>query len=317
MYIQFLTCNQNLGTCCSDYALASFLDVARRIVELIQLIAPILLLVMAAIQLIRLLVNPELKNGLKGLTKKFIAAAIVFFVPVFLDAGMSILPTDISIGACWQSAKSVRELSKATPQKYAALSDQKASTMIPNPDDYEEGVPSSTTGGGDGTVHATGAGAERIVNVALGELGNHEKDHSHHKYETFNNLSDDTPWCAAFVTWCAGAAGFLDQGIFPRFVGCSTGFREFKKLGADIHLANTGYTPQAGDIIFFSWKGTSELNHVGIVLSADASNVYTIEGNTKCEGEAIPLCEGSDGVSKKTRARNRTIYAYVTPHYGS
>ena len=310
--IQFLACNSDLGTCCSDYALASFLDVSRRIVEFIQMIAPILLLIMATIQLVQLMVNPDVKDGRKKLYHKFQAAAIIFFVPIIVNAFINLLPVDFTLSACWKTAKTMRELSKATPQKYIALSDQKASTLIQNPDDYESGNPS-----GVGSIGDAGDGALRIIKVALAELGNHEKDRSHHKYEVYNKLSDDTPWCAAFVTWCAGEAGYLDKGIFPRFVGCSNGYREFKKLGADIHLARSGYTPQAGDIIFFSWKGTSELNHVGIVLSADSENVYTIEGNTKCEGETVSLCEGTDGVSKKTRPRNSTIYAYVTPHYTS
>ena len=94
-----------------------------------------------------------------------------------------------------------------------------------------------------------------MINVALGELGNHEGDKSHNKYEAFTGMDDSQPWCAAFVTWVAGAAGYLKEGMFPRYVGCTTGLRLFKtKTNADVHYANTGYTPQPGDIIFFSWK---------------------------------------------------------------
>lgn len=316
MYIQFLNCSTNLGTCCSDYALANFLDLSRRIIELLQLIAPILLLVMASIQLIRLVVNPELKNGLKGLTNKFIAAAVIFFVPIIVNAAIGMLPVEYSLNACWQTAKTMRELSKATPQRYAALSNKKPSSIIPKPEDYESGDPSSD-GGGSGSSNTSGTGGGKIVNVALGEIGNHESDHSHHKYEAFTGMSDDQAWCAAFVTWCAGQAGYLDKGIFPKFVGCNLGFRQFRSLNADIHLASSGYTPKAGDIVFFSWTGSSDLDHVGIVVSADSKNVYTVEGNTSCEGEAASRCGGSDGVSRKTRRRNNLIYAYVTPHYGS
>ena len=320
MYIQLLACNSTLGNCCSDYGLANFLDIVRRIVELIQLIAPIFLLIMAVIQLVRLIMNPDLKNGLKGLYNKFQAAAIIFFVPVIVNAAMNILPTEFSISACWQSAKTIRELSKATPQRYTALSDQKATKIVSGPEGYESGVPSTGGSSSSGNTvldqNVSGTGGEKIVNIALKELGNHESDHSHYKYNSYCGLADSDPWCAAFVSWCAMRGGYIDKGVFPRFVGVDTGYRLFQNLGAQIHLASSGYTPVAGDIIFFSWTGTSDLDHVGIVLSADSSNVYTIEGNTTCQGEAARLCANSHGVSKKTRPRDSTIYVYVTPNYG-
>lgn len=154
-----------------------------------------------------------------------------------------------------------------------------------------------------GTISSSSTGA--ILLVAQGEIGNRESNGTHHKYEVDNGavvLGDEQPWCAAFVSWCANQAGY-DTTNFPRFVGCGTGFRQFKNAGATIHYeADGNYTPQEGDIIFFSWSGTSDLDHVGIVKSADANNVYTIEGNT------------SNMVAEKTRRRDSTIYAYVTPN---
>ena len=154
-----------------------------------------------------------------------------------------------------------------------------------------------------GTISNNSTG--KILSVALGELGNRESNGSHHKYEVDNGamrLSDNQPWCAAFVSWCANQAGY-DTKNFPRFVGCSKGFQQFKEAGATIHYeADGNYTPQEGDIIFYSWSGTSSLDHVGIVKSADDEYVYTIEGNT------------SDKVMEKKRKRNSTIYAYVTPN---
>ena len=299
MVVQLLSCNSDLGNCCSDYALVGILDLIRKFVDVIQLIAPILLIIMATVQLIKLVMNPELKNGLKGLIN---------------NAAIGLLPVDFSLNACWQSAKIMRELSSANSAKYIALSDQKVSTIIPNPDDYENGTPSTITN--DGTVHATGVGGQRMVNIALGEIGNNAYDGSHHKYEAYSGLSDSQPWCAAFVTWCAGQAGFLDKGIFPRFVYCPTGFQQLKSMGADVHLGSSSYTPQPGDIIFFSWSGTDDLDHVGIVLSSEGSTVTTIEGNASCTGEAAKRCNGKAGVSTHSRKRDNTIYAFVTPRYG-
>ncbi len=312
------TCNVEFGNCCSDPALVSVLSVFNNLFKLIQIIVPLVLLCMATYQLVQMMRNPEMKNGIKSLTNKFLAAGIVFFVPLLVEVTLNLVG-NTNIGQCWQSAKS-SGLGKTG--NYIANKDDenKRKSFFTNSEHYESGVLNTWSDGyesGDsGSVNATGFGAQRMINVALGELGNHESDKSHHKYEAYTGMDDSQPWCAAFVTWVAGNAGFLKDGLFPRFVGCTTGLRLFKtKTNADVHYANTGYTPKAGDIVFFSWKADGSANHVGIVLSADSKYVYTVEGNTKCEGEAASRCAGSDGVSKKKRPRDNTILAYATPKY--
>lgn len=309
-FVQILECSSTLGTCCGDYALASILDTCRRVVYFVQLIAPIVLIVMATIQLIKMVASPDNKKGLKPIFNMFFAAAIIFFVPMLVDASLGVLPDDFSLTACWETAKVMRESSNATQNRHISLNDGKVSKVLQDPSAYEGGDPSFS-----GSSSVSGVGAQRILNVALGEIGNHESNSSHHKYNAYGNIADSQPWCAAFVSWCAGQAGFIDSGSFPKFVGCTSGFAQFKSMGAEVHYANSGYTPRGGDIVFFSWTGTSSLDHVGIVISADANYVYTVEGNTSCEGEAKSKCAGSDGVSKKSRVRNNTIYAYVTPKY--
>lgn len=63
-------------------------------------------------------------------------------------------------------------------------------------------------------------------------------------------------------------------------------------------------TPVAGDIIFFSWNSNSKIDHVGIVVGSDGSNVYTIEGNNrdKCRAISYPL-------------NSSVIYGYGLPNY--
>ena len=48
-YIQILSCNNNLGNCCSDPGLLSFFSITKNILLLIQIIVPILLIIMSAI----------------------------------------------------------------------------------------------------------------------------------------------------------------------------------------------------------------------------------------------------------------------------
>ena len=42
---QILECNDTLGTCCNDYALVSLLDTVRKMLNLFQILIPIILTV--------------------------------------------------------------------------------------------------------------------------------------------------------------------------------------------------------------------------------------------------------------------------------
>ena len=314
--LQILDCSE-IGSCCSDFALANFLDIARRIVELIQLIVPIILIVFITMQLVQLVMDPDQKEGIKKLTNKCIAAVAVFFIPILFDAALGIFPADFSIAACWNQAKVMREISKETQQRYVSIDDSReGSKILTDSSDYEKSNPAtekSTTSSGGGSTSVSGKGGQRLVNVALGEVGNNEGNSSHHKYEAYNGLGDEQPWCAAFVSWCAGQAGYVDSGIIPKFVACTSQYSLLLNAGGVEHLEGSGYNPVAGDIIFY---GTSrERTHTGIVISSDENYVYTVEGNTSCEGDAVSKCNGYDGVSKKSRRRPGNIYSYVTPKY--
>lgn len=318
-YLQILDCNSSLGNCCTDYGLVSIIDVTRKIFQLIQLIVPIILILMLTIQFVKMVMNPEDKKGLKSIINKFLAAVICFFLPMFCDVVVGLLPSNFKLASCWENAKISREISVNSPLKYIKITDRDPYSVIIDPGDYEEGDErkpgsgsGSSSGGSGSSSSVAGAGAQRLLNVAIGEIGNHESNGTHAKYESYNGLDTSQPWCAAFVSWCAGQAGFLQSGIIPKYVGCSAGASWFQSRG-QFHVEGSGYTPQPGDLVFYGAGGSQ---HTGIVERADANNIYTIEGNTSCEGEAASRCGGSDGVSRKTRARHTGyVYGYGTPRY--
>lgn len=139
-FFQILDCSEALGTCCTDYGLLTILDVSRKVLDLIQLIAPIILMVALAIQFTQLLVNPDDKKKTKSLLNKFIAALLCFFVPYLVDLSLSLLPSDIEtfqLGACWDTAKISRELLKESNSTYVSTSNKQPqsfmlSTQLPN-----------------------------------------------------------------------------------------------------------------------------------------------------------------------------------------
>jgi hypothetical protein len=105
-------------------------------------------------------------------------------------------------------------------------------------------------------------------------------------------------WCAMFVSWCANEAG-ITTTIIPKYASVALGREWFEQRG--LFKYKEEYQPKKGDLIFFLSSGAS---HTGIVVSSDATTVYTIEGNT------------SDRVAQRSYPlQYRTITGYGTPLY--
>ena len=125
-YFQILDCSNDLGNCCSDYGLANILDTLRKILELLQIIVPILLIVMATVQFTKLVASPDAKDGIKSLINKFMAAGICFFIPTFVNFVLTVIPSSgivpktFQVSACWQKAKTSNALIKSTAFKYVS-----------------------------------------------------------------------------------------------------------------------------------------------------------------------------------------------------
>lgn len=139
---QILSCS-DIGTCCSDFALANALNIIRKIFDLIQLIAPIILILMVMIQLAQLTFKPDQKDGLKKLYNKIFAAIFIFFMPVIVNALLLVMPESFTISTCWNEAKTISEISKETDAKYVTLDDIKPTSII-NSKDYEKSNPKET-----------------------------------------------------------------------------------------------------------------------------------------------------------------------------
>ena len=136
-------------------------------------------------------------------------------------------------------------------------------------------------------------GGERLASVALAEFTAGEAGDTYHKDDgtyweeiagsTFVGSADgETPWCAAFVSWCARKAGFTqasgDDGaaLIPEstFTGDFIDYYE-SNLGLGTVFRNgSAYEPRAGDIVCY---GTE---HIGIVVQTDGQAFSTVEGNT-------------------------------------
>lgn len=140
-------------------------------------------------------------------------------------------------------------------------------------------------------------GDGEIVTVALSQVGNAGGE----PYWSWYGFDGRVEWCACFVSWCADQCGYIESGVIPKFAGCVNGSQWFKDRG---QWQDGGFTPEAGQIIFFDWEGDGETDHVGIVERCENGIVYTVEGNSgdACRQRSYPV--GS-----------RSIYGYGIPAY--
>ena len=159
-------------------------------------------------------------------------------------------------------------------------------------------------------------GNKVIADIAAKEVGTLEYG-GHEKYADFCNLAHSEPWCAAFVSWCCNEAGY-GNSINPFVLVCKDEIARQKERGCDVHYGakaaahgektDSDYIPKPGDLIVFDFDDV-DLDHVGIVESADKNSIHTIEGNTSGEEN---MSGKHDCVSYKTRSYS-DAYAFVTP----
>ena len=82
--------------------------------------------------------NPDDKKGLTKVKNSFMAAAIVFFIPMFVNILMQILGSNTTISDCWNNVKF------NSSSTYYEINPIKKNSILSNPDDYEHGVPKET-----------------------------------------------------------------------------------------------------------------------------------------------------------------------------
>ena len=181
------------------------------------------------------------------------------------------------------------------------VSAQYVSTTKPS----SSGGNNSTSGGGSGYDYTppeglTGTAAENIIAIAASQIGYQEGYNNDTKYGIAFGMNHQ-PWCHMFVWWCARQAG-ISSSVIPTTAHCPSGLDWFRSY-AIYHSRGDGYTPQPGDIIYFTWRSGS-VSHVGIVEKVVGNTVYTIEGNT------------SDRVARRSYSlSSSTIVGYGVPAY--
>lgn len=243
-YFQILNCSEALGTCCTDYGLLNILDILRKVLDLIQLVVPIVLMTALAIQFTQLLVNPDDKKKTKSLLNKFIAALLCFFVPFLVNLAIGLVPEEIGsfqLGACWDTARISREVLKEANSTYVSTSNKKAQSFILGADDYDD--PDVAEGSESGSIGAGSATGKAIVAYAREFVG------QAYKYGgTWNGEKPYTPTdCSGFV-----------QGVFAHFGISLPRDTDGQWAATNTYTLVTDGNIKAGDLVMYN-------KHVGIL----------------------------------------------------
>ena len=158
---------------------------------------------------------------------------------------------------------------------------------------------------------------ERFAALCLSHEGAHEGDGSLQEiFELYNGISplprgvrmsEELPWCAAFVSAMAAKAGLL--GVIPAECSCCAMIRAFEAMGR--WAEGSDYSPAVGDIVFYDWDasgrvGRESADHAGVVIRNEDGILTVIEGN---KNDAVGL--------RTIPVGNRCICGYGLPDYAA
>lgn len=155
--------------------------------------------------------------------------------------------------------------------------------------------------------------ASKLVAVARKQIGVVEVPVNLVKYNTWYYKKAvhgaAYPWCDAFVSWCGNESGNSD--IIHKSVSTIAHKARFQRDG--VWHSKTGFTPKAGDLVFFNFGGrpAGVPEHIGIVESYNAKTkiLTTIEGNTSTVNQ-----RNGGMVMRRYRALN-CVVGFARPKY--
>jgi hypothetical protein len=153
-----------------------------------------------------------------------------------------------------------------------------------------------------------GGGAELALAYARKHLGMRESGYNRGALVDRWNRAAGSPlgsaWCGNFMNACLMASGFPSE---PWLAAC-------RFIEANAKVGHDGWewtqSPRPGDLVLFTVSGAA--NHVGMVESVGPSQIVTIEGNTRQDGDVI-----SNGYGVFRRHHSRGLpRGYARPPYG-
>ena len=128
---------------CSGGIVGGFVYIAKRIVNIIWILGPILAIISLIYNITMMLKNPDDDKTPKKIKNSVIALIILFFIPMLVNVAMQL--TDNNISACWKSANSGIIINTKYQNPYGDNPDKTKSIFI-DPGKYEKGSSANVNG---------------------------------------------------------------------------------------------------------------------------------------------------------------------------
>ena len=314
-YFQILDCNSNLGNCCSNKAIASLIVPISNIINLIQIVVPILLLIMISFNLTQLVINPDEKKLLKGIKNKALGAVIVFFVPVIVNVFINMVG-DSSSGSldvinCIKESGNVKLSSSVTYKD--PNTGRKPGKLYTDRDSYEKGEKRKNTSSNYATP--TGAISDACVlgdsNVKLVPNDTKQIDSVVTKVNGNEVAGYAKSWMNKGLTYVLGSSGELRPGGT-----CDCSHFVYKVLmhfnilkGGQIRSTVWGSCGVKGSVMYSSYDKLVPGDVVFMNVGPGLGHVEIYVGN----GETVG-CNSGRGITYGHNAKSYTSFIHLTAY---
>lgn len=131
---------------CSNPALGTFLLVAKRILQVIQIAGPIVLIVSLIVSFMKGAINPEDKKTIKKIFNSIIAMIVLFVIPILINVVMGALGENFTVSECWNSIdREEVDTNSNYKNPYDNKGKKKTKIIDDGDSEYEKGEPEEDT----------------------------------------------------------------------------------------------------------------------------------------------------------------------------
>lgn len=128
------TISEDIIEACGNIGIANILSITKTILNLIQIVGPILSIVSLAICFTKLITNPDEKKYKAGLKNSLIALVLLFMIPFLVNLTMSLADSSFDLAKCWNNAEQVVSSGEST---YVDTTGEEKKPIIVQPGEYD------------------------------------------------------------------------------------------------------------------------------------------------------------------------------------
>lgn len=166
---------------CSDASLATIVMITKRVLNIVQILGPILAIISLIITCINLVINPDNKKLFSKIKNSIISLAILFFIPMLVNVVMEMCDDRFDFTTCWNYEEQVQVFGNDVT--YVDVDGGNKQSVISNPGEYENGgnkkptdSSNNTTPGVSNGGAATSIRIQYNVKDSKGRCGNGKSD---------------------------------------------------------------------------------------------------------------------------------------------